>query len=59
MVSELVKVLPDQKYVGWDLEYSTQGWVLVEGNSGGQFVGPQISLKKGVRPLIDKTFGSL
>ena len=59
MVSELVKVLPDQKYVGWDLAYSTQGWVLVEGNSGGQFVGPQISLKKGVRPLIDKTFGSL
>lgn len=59
LVAELVKVLPDQRYVGWDLALSTNGWVLVEGNSGGQFVGPQISLKKGLRPVVSRTFGEV
>ncbi len=60
IVSQLVRVLPQQKYVGWDLAFSgTKGWVLVEGNSGGQFVGPQISTGKGIRPLVQATFGSL
>lgn len=60
LVDQLVQVLPEQKYVGWDLAHSaTKGWLLVEGNSGGQFVGPQISMRKGVRPLISKTFGSV
>ncbi len=60
MVAELVKVLPEQKYVGWDLAWSgTKGWVLVEGNSGGQFVGPQISRRQGIRPIIESTFGRL
>lgn len=60
LVKELPTVLPEQKYVGWDLALSeTKGWVLVEGNSGGQFVGPQISKGQGIRSLVDKTFGSM
>ena len=60
MVAELVKVLPEQKYVGWDLAWSeTKGWVLVEGNSGGQFVGPQISKRQGIGPIVEMTFGRL
>lgn len=57
LAEELAHVLPDQKYVGWDLAYTDKGWVMVEGNSGGQFVGPQITLKTGIRPLVEKTFG--
>ena len=60
LVKELPTVLPEQKYVGWDLALSeTRGWVLVEGNSGGQFVGPQISKGQGIRSLVDETFGSM
>lgn len=60
LVETLVKVLPEQKYVGWDLALSeSEGWVLVEGNSGGQFVGPQIAKGQGVRDLVEATFGSL
>lgn len=60
LVAELPTVLPEQKYVGWDLALSeTKGWVLVEGNSGGQFVGPQISKSQGIRSLVEATFGSL
>lgn len=59
LACELATVLPEQKYVGWDFAFTNEGWVLVEGNSGGQFVGPQITLKKGVRPLISSTFGKM
>ena len=59
MVKKLAQVLPDQRYVGWDLALSKDGWVLVEGNSGGQFVGPQISMEKGIRSVVDRTFGGL
>lgn len=60
LVAELPKVLPAQKYVGWDLALSEKnGWVLVEGNSGGQFVGPQIAKRTGIRPLVESTFGKL
>lgn len=60
LIDRLVGVLPEQKYVGWDLAHTkSEGWVLVEGNSGGQFVGPQISMGKGIGPLIEKTFGRL
>lgn len=60
LVKELPQVLPEQKYVGWDLALSqTKGWVLVEGNSGGQFVGPQIAKEEGIRSLVESSFGSL
>lgn len=60
LVDKLARVLPEQKYVGWDLAHSaSKGWLMVEGNSGGQFVGPQISMRKGVGNLIERTFGRL
>ena len=60
LIKELPTVLPEQKYVGWDLALSeTRGWMLVEGNSGGQFVGPQITKGQGIRSLVDETFGSM
>ena len=34
----LARILPNVKYVGWDLALTEKGWVLVEGNDKGQFV---------------------
>lgn len=60
LVAELVQVLPGQKYVGWDLAYSaTKGWLMVEGNSGGAFIGQQMPQPKGIGPIIQKTLGRL
>ena len=46
---ELAGVLPQCRYVGWDLAYTDGGWVMVEGNSRGQFVGFQAPTRKGIR----------
>ena len=49
---ELSLVIKDNRYTGWDLALSEKGWVLVEGNSMGQFLW-QIPTRKGFRSEID------
>lgn len=56
LVKNLAMVVPEQIYVGWDLAYTDTGWIMIEGNSWGQFICPQIALKKGIRPIIEDTF---
>lgn len=56
LIEELSKIIPKQKYVGWDLALTEQGWVMVEGNSWGQFIGNQMTELKGIRSKINKTF---
>ena len=52
IIAELIHLMPfDFKYVGFDFALTPEGWVLVEGNSHGQFVG-QIAEQKGVRKKV-------
>lgn len=46
---ELAGVLPFCRYVGWDLALTEDGWIMVEGNSHGQFIGCQLPIEKGIR----------
>lgn len=49
IAAQLIHRMPrGQRYVGFDFALTNDGWVLVEGNSLGQFVG-QIAEQKGVR----------
>ncbi|MCQ2283065.1 MAG: hypothetical protein MJZ99_10665 [Bacteroidales bacterium] len=52
MVKEMSTVIPTCRYVGWDLAYSTNGWVMVEGNSLGQMGVLQIPTQKGIRSRL-------
>lgn len=52
LAKELAKVVPDAKYVGWDLAFTDNGWALVEGNVYGQFVCQQLSSRKGIRDFL-------
>lgn len=55
---ELADILPDHPCIGWDLAYTANGWIMVEGNRRTMFVGPQLTLKVGLRPLISTYFGN-
>lgn len=46
---QLANVLPDVRYVGWDLALTDNGWVLVEGNEKGMFIGFQLPTHQGFR----------
>ena len=37
-VTKLAGVIPEVRYVGWDLALTKDGWVMIEGNDKGQFV---------------------
>ena len=47
-VKKLANVIPNVKYVGWDIALTEKGWVLIEGNEKGQFLW-QIPTKQGFR----------
>ena len=48
-VRELANVLPDLKYCGWDLALTDNGWVMVEANGKGLFIGFQMPTQEGFR----------
>lgn len=50
LAKELAMVVKDNRYTGWDLALTRDGWVMVEGNPMGQFVGWQIPTQKGFMP---------
>lgn len=53
---KLAKTYPEQPYVGWDLALTEQGWIMVEGNHAGQFIGPQFTTQRGIRSLLSQYF---
>ena len=46
---ELANVLPELRYCGWDLALTDQGWVMVEANGKGLFIGFQMPTQEGFR----------
>ena len=52
-VKKLAEVIPENRYTGWDIALTKNGWCMVEGNARGQFVGWQVPLQKGFRKEIE------
>lgn len=46
---ELAGVLPELGYCGWDLALTEKGWVMVEANGKGLFIGFQMPAQEGFR----------
>ena len=38
LVAELMRALPEYRYIGWDLVLTKQGWVVMEANYSGEFM---------------------
>lgn len=47
LISRLSRVIPQVRLVGWDLSYTPNGWVFVEGNAKPQCVSAQITKYNG------------
>ena len=52
LCTEMAQCVPSVKFIGWDLAYTDNGWVLIEGNGGGQLVhqGP---LRYGIKEELE------
>ena len=53
LVQELAYVVPTNRYTGWDLALTEDGWLLVEANARGQFVS-QMPDGKGIKKQFDR-----
>ena len=53
---ELALVCPELPYNSWDLALTDDGWVMVEGNAYGQFIGPQYPAWRGIRAKLAPYF---
>lgn len=57
LARELSTVVPEALYTGWDLAYTDDGWVVVEGNARGQFICFQTAEQKGFRKDLETMIG--
>ena len=46
----------DIGYLSWDLAYTEKGWVVIEVNEVGQFIGPQIVMRRGIKTEMVEYF---
>ncbi len=53
LVKEMCAVVPEIGYIGWDLAYTDQGWIVVEANGASQMVS-QIDYDQGCKPEIEQ-----
>lgn len=53
---ELAMVYPQHPYISWDLALTDRGWVVVEANCMGQFIGPQFTTEHGIRGYLSRYF---
>lgn len=56
---ELAMVVPSNRYCGWDIALTDEGWVMQEGNWQGGFVAFQCPMQKGCRQLMDGIMAEL
>ncbi len=53
LVKELSEVVPSNRYIGWDLALTDNGWIMVEGNARGEFYGLQCIDKIGKKDWLE------
>lgn len=54
LAEKLQRLFPNHRCTGWDLCHIDAGWVLIEGNSGGQFIGQQAVDQVGRRKELEE-----
>ena len=54
LTKKLMAIVPECKYVGWDLAHTNNGWIVVEGNHDGQQSWWQIFTGAGIKAEFDK-----
>jgi len=59
LAKELAMVVPTNRYCGWDIALTDDGWVMQEGNWQGGVVVFQCPMQKGCRAQLDKVMEEL
>lgn len=50
---EMAAKEPKVPWIGWDMAHTDKGWIVIEGNSLSETIGPQVTLLKGVKRELE------
>ena len=53
LAKELAEVIPENRYTGWDLALTDDGWIMQEANDCGGIVAIQAPMGRGVRKELE------
>lgn len=53
MCIEMASSVPEAKWIGWDMAHTENGWVIIEGNSVTELIGPQSTFRCGVKNFLN------
>lgn len=53
MCIEAAQIVPQIRLTGWDTAYSSDGWIVIEGNCLSELIGPQSTQDKGIKLELD------
>ncbi len=56
MIDKLTRIVPEQRYVCWDIALTDKGYELIEANSQGQVAAIQIARGEGFRKTAEQTW---
>ena len=59
LCKEAAVTVKDISYLSWDLAYTEKGWVVIEVNEVGQFIIPQIVMKRGIKRELEKSLNRM
>ncbi len=59
LVKEMSEKTPSVRYISWDMAHTGNGWIVMEGNSSGQMIGPQMVFLRGFKQDIKDAFGGV
>ena len=51
---EMSAKLPAVRIIGWDMTYTDHGWIVIEGNSMTEAIGPQSTWLRGIRKEVEE-----
>ena len=54
MCCEISSGIPKVRIIGWDLAHTDKGWIVIEGNSMTEVIGPQSTQLSGIREKVDE-----
>lgn len=49
MCKQMAEMTPSVRLIGWDMAYTKEGWIVIEGNAMTEVIGPQSTWQRGIR----------
>ena len=54
LCKKMAAMEPKVPWIGWDMAHTDHGWVVIEGNSLSEAIGPQVTMQRGIKEDLER-----